>query len=328
MFNFRINNDEVSTMIKSINKLLAVTALVAALPLASHAGNYYLSASGSGNLTPEHENTIKYFVAKGTLTETTIPLKVAAVPASTTAEFNTTYYAATTGQKPTSGKLTILQDTQMSSDKIKAKRTFGGGGAVAFGYSVPDSAASFEVSVGYDMYGTAKLKDAETDTDFYGEDAMRALARAALPLNMGGSLAPYIGVGVGIQQIRTDTDKMASTIKTSMIPGVTGCLTPKAANSDTNKGDWSTGGAMTDPTTVCPGMGNLVTENKMKDISILGQGFAGASFAMQPEMAVFVEYSIDLAFQKPKMEDEDQEKTYFERSGVKHRIAAGMKYEF
>ena len=266
-------------MIKSLNKLLAVTALVAALPLASHAGGYYLSANGSGNLTPEHENTIKYYT------------KTAVQSALTTTAANK-----------------VKPEVTFTADKVKAKRAFGGGGAVAVGYSVPDSAASFEVSVGYDMYGTAKHKD--KDVDFYGEDAMRALARAALPLNMGGSLAPYLGVGVGIQQIRTDTDKMDAKLKSIQLSTDNACTDGSTASN------------------TCPAYGNLISDSKMKDISILGQGFAGASFEMQPEMAVFVEYSIDLAFQKPKMEDQDQEKTYFERSGVKHRIAAGMKYEF
>ena len=326
MFNFRINNDEVSTMLKSLNKLLAVTALVAALPLASHAGSYYLSASGSGNFTPEHENTIKFFVANDTYTETTIPLKgVATMPTAP----DSSYYYVLNANKPIEGVLYILQDTQMTADKIKAKRTYGGGGAVALGYNSPYSSASFEIAVGYDMYGTAKFKDDEKEKDFYGEDAMKALARAVFPLNTGGSLAPYLGVGVGIQQIRTDADKMDSTLRTMMIPGISSCVTPDEANNhSTLAGIWGGASVILDDTAVCPGLGNLVTKNKMKDLSVISQGFAGASFAMQPEMAIFVEYSIDLALKKPQMEDKDQEKTYFERSGIKHRIAAGMKYEF
>lgn len=260
-------------MLKTI-RLLTTTALIAAVPfISSYAGGYYISGSGSGIFSPKQDNTINWLADGSTSTITGSSSTVATTGAEYKGTLETDYF-------------------------------FGGGGSLGLGYVMPESLASFELQFGYDWHGKAEAKALEAK--FYTETAVSANARATIPLHMDGSIAPYLGVALGIQQSMADDSDMDNQLAGKQL----------GENQNSCSGN------------NCPGYGNFKTGDKKKDIIPTASGILGVQLEVSPGMYVFAETAVNFGFQKAKMEMDDQEKTYLERSFVKYRGTIGAKYAF
>ena len=299
----KINTTPTNTTLKQKLLSTAMALIIISTANAAQANKGYISLGASHNYTPQSNHSIRYFMPKGNNIPTTVEKAVGAKEG----KYNVLHQTI---------QLNVLEGQRMNSlSKINTKPITGEGFNISIGQSTNQGTANFELLVATDNHGTFKhkLKDGE----MYREASTQIAGRALIQIKQQNPFALYLGVGLGAQITRGDTEAMNNHLATTMMP-LSHCKTINDSHTQV---------ITMNNEQVCPGYGNIINQEQLDSFAPLGQFIFGTTIQTpNRRLALFAEYSTNIIMGKIQLSGTHIATTRLEHNGTRHKISAGIQY--